>query len=75
MVINNKKVVWTINTEEKKMKEFRIGDSPFGIKEEIKKELIGGLKLSSCELMAKLKELETEGKVRTDTGEILELIR
>ena len=57
------------------MKEFRIGDSPFGIKEEIKKELIGGLKLSSCELMAKLKELETEGRVRTDTGEILELIR
>ena len=42
------------------MKEFSIGDRPSEGQRKMEQELVGGLRLSSCELIAKIKELEMD---------------
>ena len=52
--------------EENKMKEFSIGDIPPSGQRKMEQELVGGLKVSSCEFMAKIKGLERDEKPQKD---------
>ena len=48
------------------MKEFSIGDIPPSGQRKMEQELVGGLRVSSCEFMAKIKKLEMDEESQKD---------